>query len=114
MQGASLQTLLPQLLETLNQEQMQQVACTLQVIWNGRYNELHGERRKTAQAAANFDKQYLKDFNAAQVKVDEDHGRWKPSQQWRPPSNGIYKLNFDGAVNTVAKKGGIRILIRKC
>ena len=46
--------------------------------------------------------------------MDEDHGRWKPSQQWRPPSNGIYKLNFDGAVNTVAKKGGIRIIIRKC
>ena len=107
-----MQNWLHQLLEKLNLEQTQQLACTLWVIWNRRNNEFHGEARKNSEAAANFVKQYLREFNAVMAKVEDDQGRWQPSQLWRPISNDVYKLNFDGAINLVERKGGIGIIIR--
>ncbi|XWS59874.1 hypothetical protein CRYUN_Cryun08bG0159100 [Craigia yunnanensis] len=38
--------------------------------------------------------------------------QWKPPQRWIPPSAGIYKINFDGAVNKTTKMGGIGVVIR--
>ena len=104
--------MLKQLVEKLNPVQMQETACTLWTIWNGRNTEVHGDPRINAQVAANFVKHYLEEFNNAQLKNAKNLCHWKPSQHWRPPNDGEYKLNFDGSIDLVAKKGGIRIIIR--
>ena len=99
MQGSNISVWLRQLLEKLNPDQIQQAACTLWVIWNGRNNEVYGDPRINAQFAANFVKLYMEEFNSALSKKVENHSQWKQPQHWRPLGNGRYKLNFDGAVD---------------
>ena len=48
----------------------------------------------------------MEEFNNAQLQNAKNHSHWKP------PKDGKNKLNFDGSVDSVAKKGGIGIIIR--
>ncbi|XWS24845.1 hypothetical protein CRYUN_Cryun27aG0019900 [Craigia yunnanensis] len=36
----------------------------------------------------------------------------KPPQRWRPPDNGLVKVNFDGAFNSEDNRGGLGVVIR--
>ena len=75
------------------------------------YNpKLHGYHRKTVQVAEKFEKQFLDEFSVVHAKEDEAQGRWKPSQQWIPPNNCRYKLNFNGAVNRVTTNQVLSVL----
>ena len=53
----------------------------------------------------------MHDFSTAQTKENMAQLQWKPTQRWIPPTAGIYKLNFDGAINKTTKMGGIGAII---
>ena len=36
----------------------------------------------------------------------------RTSQKWKPPSRGMFKVNFGGAVDKEANRGGIGVVIR--
>ncbi|XP_022755038.1 uncharacterized protein LOC111303203 [Durio zibethinus] len=50
-------------------------------------------------------------FNAPQVK---NMAQINGPVIWKPPSNEIVKVNFDGVTDTREKKGGVEVVIRDC
>ena len=84
------------LTEDLKQQQVQQFAVTIWTIWNNRNGELHGEERKTSLAAINFVREYMVEYNQAQWPANG--GMTMIQQRWKPPGIGLYKVNFDGAL----------------
>ena len=71
----------------LNLKQLQQAAITTWAVWNGRNGERHGEPKKSAMMVANFVKNYLEEYNNAQVKeslISEARpNHWTPLRQDR-------------------------------
>ena len=94
----------------LNLKQIQQAAITIWAVWNGRNGEIHGEPKKSAMMVANFVKNYLQEYNQAQVRENLITGG--RHNHWTPPCVDRYKVNFDGAFDKSSTRGGIGVIIR--
>ncbi|XVF16908.1 hypothetical protein REPUB_Repub10bG0071400 [Reevesia pubescens] len=84
-------------------------ACNVNPNQNNN-NELHEERKRPADVSAHFARCYQVEINQANARPITDHMRQQI--KWKPPKAGEYKANFDGAIDTRSKTGGIGVIIR--
>ena len=79
-------------------------------IWNQRNKLRLNERGLPTEKFFDAAKGYLSDFQSKlQIsKVQQQKG----SIKWRPPVDGTYKTNFDGAVFAESEEAGIGVIIR--
>ncbi|XVF57201.1 hypothetical protein PTKIN_Ptkin06aG0185400 [Pterospermum kingtungense] len=80
------------------------------VIWTGRDQEIHGERRKDALLSASFALNYIKEYNDAQLPTA--FVRVRSQTRWEPPLRDIVKVNFDGALRKNDRVAGVGVVIR--
>lgn len=83
------------------------VAC---FIWNQRNKLRLNERALSSEKMVEAAKVYLSDFQSKskKTKVQQPKG----SIKWRPPREGMYKTNYDGAVFAKSEEAGIGVIIR--
>ena len=79
-------------------------------IWNQRNNLRLNERGLPTEKIFEAAKGYLSDFQSKLqiTKVQQQKG----SIKWRPPMDGMYKTNYDGAVFVESEEAGIGVIIR--
>lgn len=80
------------------------------MIWKDRNAEIHGEKRKPASVIVSGIRQYIDDYNKAQLL--ELRGCQQTQAKWLHPPLNAYKVNFDGAFKASTKTGGIKVVIR--
>lgn len=93
-----------------NKSQLQFLGATLWMIWKDRNAEIHGEKRKPASVIVSGIRQYIDDYNKAQLL--ELRGCQQTQAKWLHPPLNAYKVNFDGAFKASTKTGGIKVVIR--
>ncbi|XVF57189.1 hypothetical protein PTKIN_Ptkin06aG0184100 [Pterospermum kingtungense] len=91
-------------------DKLQQFSIMAWVIWTGRDQEMHGERRKDALASASFALNYIKEYNDAQLPTA--FVRVRSQTRWEPPLRDIVKVNFDGALRKNDRVAGVGVVIR--
>ncbi|XWS55537.1 hypothetical protein CRYUN_Cryun09bG0008500 [Craigia yunnanensis] len=93
------------MLERLDQKALQEFSFVTWFIWKDRNEVVHGGDTKPVDRVARFVKQYIRDFNYAQLRSAENNS--KPPERWKPPTIGFVKINFDGAWVSENKKGDV-------
>ena len=79
-------------------------------IWNQRNKLRLNERGLSSEKILKVARVYLSDF---QAKFQKKNGQQpKGSTKWRPPRDGMYKRNYDGAVFAESEEAGIAVIIR--
>ena len=79
-------------------------------IWNQRNKRRLNERGLSSEKILEVARLYLSDFQAKFQKKNVQQP--KGSTKWRPPRDGMYKKNYDGAVFAESKEASIGIIIR--
>ena len=79
-------------------------------IWQNRNEHRVGGKIKNGSAVVHGAMDYLLEYQACCMKVEEHKPRLV--ENWTPPPPRHYKINVDGAVFEAQKAAGIGILIR--
>ena len=80
------------------------------MIWNNRNTFKHEGKCKDPKKIAMEAKEYAKEV--AEESLPPTCGTATGRFSWRPPQNGRYKVNVDGAVFSRPKSSGIGVVIR--
>ena len=85
-------------------------AITAWMVWNNRNTFKHEVRCKDPKKIAMEAKEYAKEV--AEESLPPSRGTATGRSRWRPPQNGRYKVNVDGAVFTSLESSRIGVVIR--
>ncbi|KAF5470770.1 hypothetical protein F2P56_011261 [Juglans regia] len=101
------------LVEILSLEELEEVAATMRGIWTRRNNTLLGKEFKHPNALYQLAKTELVLYREAlaediRAKLTANAG----FPRWSKPEEGLFKVNWDAAVNQKDRKIGIGVLIR--
>ena len=98
------------MVEQWDQSRVEKVVMVAWAIWQNRNEHRVGGKVKNGSAVIDGAMDYLLEYQACCMKVEEN----RPSfvEHWIPPPPQHYKINVDGAVFGAQKAAGIGILIR--
>ena len=92
--------------------QLEQVITVCWGIWKNR-NELRmGGKGKAGRTMVRNAIHLVEEFRAANEGKIEHPGETIPPVFWKPPSQGFYKVNLDGAVFSKTKQAGAGVIIK--
>ena len=92
--------------------QLEQVIMVCWGIWKNR-NELRmGGKGKVGRTVVRNAIHLVEEFRAANEGKTKHPGETIPPVFWKPPSQGFYKVNLDGAVFSKTKQAGAGVIIR--
>ena len=98
------------MVEQWDQSRVEKVVMVAWAIWQNRNEHRVGGKVKNGSAVIHGAMDYLLEYQACCMKVEEN----RPSfvEHWIPPPPQHYKINVDGPVFGAQKAAGIGILIR--
>nr|POF07304.1 hypothetical protein CFP56_45445 [Quercus suber] len=79
-------------------------------VWSNRNRIRNGEKGKSREAMVDSSLDYLREYQICSEKPATIPIREQP--RWRPPQQGSYKVNVDGAVFATQKAARLGVLIR--
>ena len=85
-------------------------ATTVWGIWNNRNQMRHGGQCKSYEVIVKGAVDYLNEYQAANRSTE--HFAIPEAVRWRPPKQGWYKVNTDGATFKDIKCCGVGVVIR--
>ena len=85
-------------------------ATTIWGIWNNRNQVRHGGQCKSYEVIMKGAADYLNEYQAANMSTE--HLTIPEAVRWRPPKQGWYKVNTDGATFEDIKCCGVGVVIR--
>jgi ribonuclease HI len=111
--GESFMELVENLMEFLCKEELELFVWTTKMIWKRRNGVIHGEAFLHPRVVTQRTKEFLQQFRKANEK---NQGKVQcnqaPVQRWEAPPPGIYKVNWDIAINHSEKRMGVGAAIR--
>ena len=79
-------------------------------MWTNRNKVRNGEDKKSSGALVDSALEYLREYQLCCEKPVATPTKEQP--KWRPPQQGRYKINVDGAVFAAQKAIGVGVLIK--
>ena len=94
----------------MTDQALAQLFMTAWGIWSNRNEIQTGGSRKSASLIASWTKDYLEEFQVANLRVKLK--QLDPAAGWFPPHPSWYKINVDGAIFENLREVGIGVIIR--
>ncbi|XP_028118009.1 uncharacterized protein LOC114315607 [Camellia sinensis] len=82
-------------------------------LWNNRNSIIFENKSRTVEGVVSFAVNYVSDYDQAQ-QCSQLPAAQVRTRRWVVPSEGVFKLNFDGSIRKAQASAGIGIIIRDC
>ncbi|XP_042962737.1 uncharacterized protein LOC122297016 [Carya illinoinensis] len=97
----------------MNTSELEECAVTMRGIWSRRNESMHGQGFKHPNTVVRGAKVEIINYKEVNTSRKEHMmPTIQDARQWRKPSRGTYKVNWDAALNSEAGTMGLGVLVR--